>query len=114
MNYIKLIVESNVNASDVVSFNSTSNKWEKSSSTNEIIGLVCSQPKENSSGLFEAYVSFNGVLEEIALNDIPAKGGPLGVSNGKVYVDEELQFSIRHILPSLEIVPEGSYCKIKL
>lgn len=114
MNYVKLIVESNVSAGDIVSFNNSKDKWEKSNTASEIIGQVCNQPEINDTGLFEAFVNFDGILEAIALNDIPPSGGPLGVSNGKVYVDEELQDTTRFVLPNIEKISQGNYCKIKL
>ena len=114
MNYIKLIVESNVVAGDIVSFNNINNKWEKANTTNEIIGLVCSKPEIGELGSHEAYISFSGVLEAIAFQDIPLKGGTLGVNSGKVYVSEESYNNGRYVLPSKSVITAGSFCKIKL
>ena len=36
MNYVKLIVESNVSAGDIVSFNKSKDKWEKSNTASVI------------------------------------------------------------------------------
>ena len=88
--YTRLKLDQNISVGTVVTYNSTSEKWEQATNQNTLVGVVNTEPMQaEEDDFFTAEVHFTGVVYAIASRDIPNEGGMMFVEAGGVYVDTE-------------------------
>tara|TARA_R100000951_G_scaffold33449_1_gene28351 strand:- start:1197 stop:1550 length:354 start_codon:yes stop_codon:yes gene_type:complete len=88
--WISVKTNQDIKKGDVLSFDSTSQKWLKASSLTSPLGVAKDNAKlsENESYYF-VEMQMQGQIEAIASRDLPDEGGELNVENGAVFVDND-------------------------
>lgn len=84
--FVQVIVNPALVVGNVVSYSSTTSKWEAASNSAGLIGVIMTTP--DSEGL--ASVQFAGISYALASRDIPDEGGNLAVENGQVFVSSDM------------------------
>ena len=85
--FVQVRVNQNVNVGDVVGFNSESNQFEVTSSSNQLVGVVSENAFLSDDTFYYANVTFAGICWARASRDIADEGGLIAVENGGVYID---------------------------
>lgn len=111
---IRAAVSASVTLYDLVSFNDTSNQWEKASTHVGLIGSIIGIDQ----GATEAIISLNGNLQAYTSRAISPNGGQLNIENGQVFIDNtsgsmhRLVFPYSGDLDDNGNVPSGSLVNI--
>lgn len=108
-----LPIEDDVDVKSIVCFNTSSEKWAKSNSTSQLIGVVAGQHTEDV-GARLAYIIFSGEIEVVAGEQLAPQGGLLAVQDGKAYISTDNSNINKYVLPSDTAVNTGGFCTIKI
>ena len=87
--WIRVLTSSDIATGDVLSFDSSSQKWIKATTLVSPLGVARTDArlKTNSSTEYIVEMVMQGQVLAKASRDIPNEGGELNVENGAVYVD---------------------------
>lgn len=84
--FLKVYCSSNIVRGDVLSYNTSTQLWERATGITHPLCVARSNAISRGSG-FAVEAVFSGTCEAKASRTIPAEGGELQVENGSVYVD---------------------------
>ena len=87
--WIKVKCLQNIVKGDVLSYDSSQQLWDKSSSLTTPLGVARKDAvlKPETDDVYVVEIQLQGQVEAKASRDIPDEGGELNVENGMVYVD---------------------------